>query len=170
MEAVIGIVGVVIGMALQYGIQWHLGKRQRQWALEDSKAQYERAMNDDVRRNRYQRLRQKIDIVSEQVGRKSAYLTYLATNELDEYPAINQEEAKGLRERIVNSEGASLAMLSAIGSEELHQLHNKFNLAFYELFHGGWHPDGAAKAGKAEDALTKRMDAMLDETLADPLR
>lgn len=169
MEAIIGMVGVVIGMALQYGIQWHLGKRQRQWALEDRKAQYETAVNDDVRRNRYERLKQKMDIVSEQVGRKSAYLTYLEAQERD-YPTINQEEAKELREKIVNSEGVSFAMLSAIGSEELRQLHNQFNWAFYELFQSDWDPDGAAKAGKAEDALTKRMDAMLDETLAVPCK
>jgi hypothetical protein len=164
MNAIIGLLGVVVGAGLTYAIQWHLGKRQRQWAVEDSRTQYEKSIADDVRKNRYERLRKKMDVLSEQLGRKSAYLDYLESGEL-EYPTIAKEEAHALKGSILSCEGLVFSALSAIGSEELRQLHREFNSAFYELLQGGWDQRNSVKASKAEDALAKRMEEMLDETL-----
>jgi len=159
--ATIGLAGVLLGSGLTFAVQWW----QHQWAVKDSQTQYERSIKDDVRRNRYERLKQKIDIISEQVGRKAAYLMYSVGSEIGSY-SISEEQAKQLRAEILSSEGRVGQTLTSIGLEEVRKLHRQMNINFYDILENGFKLELSQKASQAAEALNKRMEALLDETLA----
>ena len=163
--AVIGFAGVVVGSGLTYLLQWLMAKRQRLWAVEDSRVQHQRTIENEVRQRRYERLRQKVDIISSQVGLKVTFLMHIEAHELGESHTITKEQRTEVLKRIEEQEGEVQSALMATGSEKLHQLHQTLNQHFYTTIEYP-HPDELNKAWEAARAVHRKIEALLDEALS----
>jgi len=164
MTAIIGFAGVVVGSALTYLIQWLMIKRQRLWSIEDSKAQYQRAIENEMRQQRYERLREKVNVISSQVGLKITFLVHIEDYELEVSRTVTEEQRHEVLKQIEAREGEIQSALMATGSEELRQLHSTLNQYFYAAI-GYPHPDKLNKAWEAAQAVHRKMEELLDETL-----
>jgi hypothetical protein len=162
--ATMGFAGMVVGSALTYLIQWLMVKRQRLWVIEDSKVQHQRAIENEMRQRRYERLRQKVNVISSQVGLKITFLTQAENYELELSRTVTKEQRTEVLKQIETQEGEVQSALMATGSEELLKLHQALNSHFYSAI-GYPYPNELNKAWEAAQAVHKKMEALLDEAL-----
>ncbi len=163
MIAIIGFAGVVVGSALTYLIQWLMIKRQRSWSIEDSEVQHQRALKNEMRRQRYERLKDKVNVISSQIGLKTTLLMDIENSNLTEH-TITKEQRTEIIKRIEVNEGEVQSALMATGSEELLKLHGTLNGHFYSTCEG-FDPKELDKAWKAAQAVHRKMEELLDEIL-----
>ena len=161
--ATMGFAGVVVGSALTYLIQWLMVKRQRSWVIEDSKVQHQRAIENEMRQQRYERLRQKVNVISLQVGVKTTALMDIEAYELGE-PRLTKEQRGDVFKKVDAQEGEVQSALMAIGSEELLELHRSLNGHFYSA-RENLDLKEVNQAWGAAQAVHRKMEALLDEAL-----
>jgi len=164
LTALTGFAGVIVGSVITYLTQWFIVRRQRQWTIEDNKVQHQRAVENEMRQRRYERLKQKVDVISSQVGLKITLLGHVVAYEIGESSAITKEERAELSKRIEAKEGEVDSTLMATASEELLKLHRTLNSHFYSATET-LDSDQLNKAWEAAQAVHRKMETLLDEAL-----
>src|SRR3972149_406397 len=117
--AIVGIGGVIIGSILTLLTQWVIAKRQRSWSI-----------GDQMKQKRYERLLNKVNTISEQIGLKTTILMDIESTEMGE-STISNEHRGNILKQIENREGEVQSALMATGSEELRKLFNTLNKYYY---------------------------------------
>ena len=150
--AIVGIGGVIIGSILTLLTQWVIAKRQRSWSI-----------GDQMKQKRYERLLNKVNTISEQIGLKTTILMDIESTEMGE-STISNEHRGNILKQIENREGEVQSALMATGSEELRKLFNTLNKYYYSTL--AYHDlTELNKAWDTAQAVHRKMEELLDETL-----
>ncbi|MHB8105515.1 MAG: hypothetical protein ACYDG5_08300 [Dehalococcoidales bacterium] len=161
--AIVGIGGVVIGSALTFLMQWLLAKRQRSWQISDNDNEHQRAIYDQMRLRRYDRLKDQVNIISEQIGQKVIVILDLQNYLFDEN-RIDNDQFRDIQRKMESREGEVLSAIMATGSEELHKLYLTLDEHFSTATKNADMVE-SEKTLKAARVVHRKMEELLDETL-----
>jgi hypothetical protein len=144
--------GVIVGAILTFLSQWFIAIRQRSWDIDNQ-----------MRQKRYERLKDRTNVLTQQIGLKMTLLLNMGNHMFDEQE-MNNEEHKRIDNKIDAREGEVHSALMALGSEKLHKMYLEFN-TYYHNTNSNQEYKELQRAWGIAESMHQEMEWLLDEAL-----